>query len=675
MKAALGLIQLQQQITESKRLCLSGKKLLSPAVRQCVSQGWLRSRGLNIPHTGDALPATQDKEATIKSTSKLMQYHYMKFEKLFKDMDQALGAIGAAVFYLNKNLRVYNKGGNREFLRELKRLNISFGACFSEQMVGSTAVSLASRSRKLEFTIGAENYCEALSAFALFCLPPINNPMMNETSMLVIIPLRRLSEQTLSVVSLSIESFLMLSNRLNLPEVDIKDRVLESVLNQRSSIFISVDTDGNILDASDSFYRDMGTNISEIGGKKFSEVYPALKDGIKCLNGGADITSKSVVMPVKDGGEREYMVDFLKIRSEEKQPRGLAIVMTDRKALQKYINKVSNTGPAFTFDKLIGKSDVFERTVQQARSAAAGNSNILIFGESGTGKELFAQSLHNESSRRSKPFVAINCAALPRELLSTELFGYEEGAFTGAKRGGAMGKFEAADGGTLFLDEIAEIPLDMQVLLLRVLEDGVVTRVGGNRAVATDVRVISATNKDLWEYVNDGKFRLDLYYRLNVFTLNIPPLRDRKSDIPLLIDYMLDGFSRSFGKRVTGVSDEVLELMMSYDWPGNVRELRNVIERCMNVTASEVITSKDLPLDFHSRRMRAAQPLPAKPAEQRPEPEPGKTEPLKAESYGEYERELIMKLMIAHRGNKSAVASEMGISRKTLYAKLEKYKI
>ncbi len=232
-----------------------------------------------------------------------------------------------------------------------------------------------------------------------------------------------------------------------------------------------------------------------------------------------------------------------------------------------------------TFEDIIGDSPILKETIESAKKFAAANATVLISGESGTGKELFAQSIHNESSRRKAPFVAINCAALPENLLESELFGYEEGAFTGAKKGGKIGLFEIAHGGTIFLDEIGEMTLPVQARLLRVLQEREIMRLGSDRVIPVDVRIIAATNHKLYQAVAEGKFRSDLYYRLEVLNLEIPPLRARKEDIDLLANHFVNLYAFEEKKSVPALSKKALEKLKKYDWPGNIRELQNVMHK------------------------------------------------------------------------------------------------
>lgn len=246
-----------------------------------------------------------------------------------------------------------------------------------------------------------------------------------------------------------------------------------------------------------------------------------------------------------------------------------------------------------TFDGIIRRSPVMEEVIRQAKRAADMEANVLVTGESGTGKELIAQSIHTYSRRGNGPFVTVNCAAIPQELASSELFGYEEGAFTGARRSGATGKFEQANGGTIFLDEIGDMPLIQQPMLLRVLEEKKVTPLGGSSPKPIDVRVICATNQDLEALVEEKKFRADLFYRLNVLTINIPPLRERREDIVALVEFFTAKLNQEL-KRNLSFSGEALEIMQEYDWPGNVRELKNAVQKLFYLVEDEVVTGDHL---------------------------------------------------------------------------------
>ena len=304
----------------------------------------------------------------------------------------------------------------------------------------------------------------------------------------------------------------------------------------------------------------------------------------------------------------------------------------------------------YRFENIIAKSSKMQRVIEVIKVVAKSNATVLITGESGTGKELVARAVHAQSDRRNKLFVAVSCAALPESLLESELFGHEKGSFTGAYAQ-KKGKFEFADGGTLFLDEIGEMSANIQVHLLRVLEEKEFTRVGGNEPIRVDVRVISATNKDLRKAIEKQEFREDLYYRLNVVNIELPPLRERKEDIPLLADYFLRKFAVENRKEVTEFSPEVIESLVAYDWPGNIRELENAIERAIILSRDSSITTTDLPQENVSLISSASI----------------------GKNLKEVEKTHILNVLRETGENYSEAARILGVSRMTLYNKAKEY--
>jgi transcriptional regulator with PAS, ATPase and Fis domain len=328
------------------------------------------------------------------------------------------------------------------------------------------------------------------------------------------------------------------------------------------------------------------------------------------------------------------------------------------KELKLYKNELAklNSARYFTED-IVGSSQIMIKCKEKIKKIARVSSNVLVLGESGVGKELFAHSIHNESQRKDEPFVSINCSAIPENLLESELFGYEEGSFTGARKGGNVGKFQLANGGTIFLDEIGDMPIHMQVKLLRVLQEKEIERIGGKIPIKINVRVICATHKSLEELIKQNKFREDLYYRLNVLNLEVPPLRSRKEDIPLMVDKFLNAFYMESGL-YRCIPEEVLHVLMNYDWPGNVRELRNVVERiCVN-SEDVNVSINDLPSNIVNSTIKS---------KHRP-----KASGLK-EIMDSIEKDIIMNTLRECSLNKSEAAKKLNIPRATLYRKIEEY--
>ena len=323
------------------------------------------------------------------------------------------------------------------------------------------------------------------------------------------------------------------------------------------------------------------------------------------------------------------------------------------KKSRRLADRILSCKAIYTFNKIIGQNEKFIQIIEYAKKISDSKSTILITGESGTGKEVFAQSIHNHSDRHNETFVAVNCGAIPRNLIESELFGYEEGAFTGAKRGGYAGKFEIADGGTIFLDEIGEMPLDMQIKLLRVIEEGIINKIGSSKQIPVNVRIIAATNKDLRSEAEKGSFRKDLYYRLNVLPVHLPPLRERRDDIPLLINYFMKKASKHLEKNIVEITDSQLEYFINYNWPGNIRELENIVELIIN---TESVPIELLAKNTSSEIFESNVP----------------DECLRLEYM---ERQHIIKVLKRYNGNIAVAAKSLGIGRNTLYRKMNNYSI
>jgi transcriptional regulator with PAS, ATPase and Fis domain len=318
-----------------------------------------------------------------------------------------------------------------------------------------------------------------------------------------------------------------------------------------------------------------------------------------------------------------------------------------------------------TFEDIIGQSPAIVQAKEEAENYAQVDSPLLIYGETGTGKELFAQAIHNASPRKNNPFVAFNCAAIPENLLESELFGYVEGAFTGAKKGGKMGLFEQAHKGTIFLDEIGEISTDIQARLLRILQERKVRRVGDDKLTPIDVRIIVSTNKDLYQLVEKKKFREDLYYRINVLNLNLPPIWERREDVPLLVNFFIKKYRQRLKKVVEGISTESIQILENYTWPGNVRQLENIMERLMVRTQEDYIRTSLVREIMNSL--------------------PGNKLGLNRVGFFKsdisislmgnlegIERNIIKRVIQEEKGNKAATAKRLGIGRTTLWRKLNK---
>ena len=390
----------------------------------------------------------------------------------------------------------------------------------------------------------------------------------------------------------------------------------------------------------------------------------------------------------------EFLCNTRVIRSDQGRTVGLVATFTEMKRATSLAHRMVGSTARYSFGDIIGNSATLKRRLVLAEAAARSDSNVLITGESGTGKEVLAQAVHNGGSRAAGPFVAVNCAAIPRDLLESELFGYDSGAFTGARRGGRLGKFELAEGGTILLDEIGDMPLEMQAKLLRVLQERTTSRLGGSREIPLNCRIISTTNRDLAIEVARGMFRQDLFFRLRVIHIDLPPLRERREDIKFLIEHFLSIYSARMGKQLTTVAPNVMTVMMSYPWPGNIRELEHVLEGEVNLVSTEQITLDEVPVMLElespmsmSRVVPLAQgsvphlvpPYGAPFGGQQlayPTPPFGSQLPFHGnpvKTVSESERDLLEAALVTHRGKIPEVARALGVSRGTVYNKMQTF--
>ncbi|MEH7380143.1 sigma 54-interacting transcriptional regulator [Bacillus sp. JJ1533] len=416
-----------------------------------------------------------------------------------------------------------------------------------------------------------------------------------------------------------------------------------------------------------------GLHREEVLGKHLLEVFPSLNENSSTLlkvirtkqpifhlpqtyknKWGKLIDTVNTTLPIRINGS---FVGAVEIGKDYSKIKDLSNKLMDLQSKVRGVSKKPNEiyGAKYTFHDILTINERFNHVKQQATKVANSSSTVMVYGETGTGKELLVQSIHNESSRRPAPFIAQNCAALPESLLESILFGTVKGSYTGAVD--RAGLFEIAHGGTLFLDEINSMPLELQSRLLRVLEDGMVRRIGSPKALQVDVRVIVALNKYPSECVKAGELRPDLYYRLNVFSLEIPPLRERIEDIPYLVDHFIGLYNHSFQKQVSKVEDEVLELFTHYNWPGNVRELKHIIEHAMIMTEGPTLTKDILPNHLVETQAIAPKAL----------------RPLR-EAIQEMENSLIDAAMKKSAGNINQAAKLLEIPRQTLQYKLQKKK-
>jgi len=437
-------------------------------------------------------------------------------------------------------------------------------------------------------------------------------------------------------------------------ELKTANKFQTAIVESISDGLLTIDNRGIITYLNAAGARMIGINHREVIGRHIQDVVDYRATITEVLADGTGYADKEFFH--KSGrGVLHFIQTAVPIRDENGEIVGVVDAFREAKRVRQMVNQMMGAQANFTFDDFVGRDPKVEDVLRLAKAAAASSSTVLIQGESGTGKEILAQAIHNGSSRREGPFVAINCGAIPRELIESDLFGHEEGAFTGARRGGRPGKFELANGGTIFLDEIGDMPPDMQVKLLRVLQERKLVRVGGSNYIGINVRVLAATHRDLLLEVEEGNFRRDLFYRLNVLWIAMVPLREWLDDLPLLVSHIIDKLNRKLGKATKGVTPSVMERFRGHSWPGNVRELENVLERAMNVSHDDFIDVEYLPKTLW------------KPKETRVALGEGRA------SMKEIEKMAIVNAMEATGGNITRTARVLRISRNTLYSKIRRF--
>lgn len=441
--------------------------------------------------------------------------------------------------------------------------------------------------------------------------------------------------------------------------------MIEIILENAFEWLVVVDNEGTIIYINDNYCRFLEVERDKAIGSHVTNVIENTRMHIVADSGKEEVADLQYIkgnymianrIPIRVDGKVIGAFGSVIFRDTSEWMQMSSHVKNMMSKIQSYIQDI-NTGVKYTLNDIIGESPGMNELKDKAQMIAPSDISILIRGESGTGKELFAHSIHQLSERSGQPFIKVNCAAIPEQLLESELFGYEEGAFTGAKKGGKKGKFQLAHKGTLFLDEIGDMPLNMQAKLLRALQEGEVEAVGSNRVQHVDVRIIAATNRPLEKMMEEKRFRSDLYYRINVVPFQIPPLRERKEDIENLAAFFLGKSTKSSGKRIQGFENEVMQIFRSYSWPGNLRELENVINASTYLSNESWISLQSLPsymkvgnfYDVGSKTLK--------------------------EILEETEKSVLTQSLQTHQDDKRKVAEALGISKSSMYEKLNKYQL
>ncbi len=554
-------------------------------------------------------------------------------------------------------LEVY---GNEEDITRAAGLNLKKGVNMDERSIGTNAMGTAIKEGKAVQVSGVEHYMKNYQRWTCSAAPIFDS----NNNIVGVLNLTAEKDKFLPYVHAIVKTTAKaIENRIH--NYYIQNQLYDaqqyafSIMNHLSFGLIAVDLKGEIHWVNDTACRSLNIRRTKLVNKDITTVFPRWEELKKEIDKDETILDEEEVLNTRNSTEK-YLLSAYSITNQSGDGIGYVISFRPFSRMLRLINKYAQPQLNFTFDKVIYKSKKMKKLVSYAKTVANTPSTILITGESGTGKEVFAQAIHNASDRNNNAFIAINCGAISSSLIESELFGYEEGAFTGASKGGKPGKFEMADKGTLFLDEIGEMPLEMQVKLLRVLQDKTVTRLGSGKAVKVDIRLIAATNKNLEEEVKNGNFRQDLFYRLSVIPLYIPPLRERKMDVPPLFLYFLKVIANKLDRPIPPTGNEMLSKMVKYNWPGNIRELENFAEKAVILSGNmEQLFPNDTEENVSETGddvfiMKDQENLP---------------------TITTVEKQLIERYLEYFENNVTKTAKALGIGRNTLYQKLQKYQI
>lgn len=637
---------------------LSGEVCGPDALRRLIDDSWRRCQTADVDPERDKAPPPLAEEPL----QRLLEEHdelLLAGTPVMAHARQFLDETGTVMVLTTHDGVILNlEGDPSTSAAAAERIRMLPGSSWSEAACGTNAIGTALAIGQPVQIHSAEHYCAGIKRWTCSATV-VRDPYDN--SILGVVDVSGLnSTYNRHSLALVVTTASRIESRLARREMELRYRLLDLCVSRvggsTSDGIILLDRRGNPIKASDR--AQTALNSLSANGRMAAPIelsklkIPASFKG-ELSEGLPDWINHDWLEPIVDNGQKIGAI--LTIPN-----RGLQIGPRRGEAIQ-----IKTTGDKNQhFGRVIGKSPKLREAVDCAQRLAKSNVPILLLGETGVGKDVFANAIHATSITAGEaPFVALNCGAFSRELLTSELFGYSEGSFTGARRGGMMGKIEAASGGTLFLDEIGEMPLDLQPHFLRVLEDGTIFRIGENKARNVSFRLLAATNKDLRKEVSEGRFRMDLYYRIAVAAINIPPLRERVEDIQAISEYFLEKLSVRHGFQRKSLDGSAIELLNRHDWQGNVRELRNVLERAILMSTGPVLTKESLPEEL--RQSSVADSIKVNSINSR----------LDMKSLEQVEKDAIISMIERLGGNMTAVARELGIAKSTLYVKLKKFDI
>lgn len=641
----------QEQIYKEWEAFTAGKEPDRTIISDYILRSWERSKAQDI----NCSHATQNKVSSAELINRVHErWHMLEVAVPYmKKIRSFINDPDSIIFVTNENGIVLELFGDNR-VRELPSAP-QLGSKLLEDTIGTNAVGLCIiENRPLEVW-GAEHYCRTYQSWSGSADVIRDNDGRIIGSLCLLCRWDIVNTHTLGMVAAvagAIERQIIIENTVTEKTLAIKQQ--QAIVELINEGIIVINSQEAITDINSQAGLMLGVSDENVIGKSIYDVILSGVNFLHIMSDGQHIYDREATLKLRSKVFHGTMSTA--IIKHDSMVSGLVITIKESQKIHNLVNRVTGSRAYFTFNDIIGASSSIQECKRLGRTAAKSLSTVLLLGESGTGKELFAQSIHNASDRSGSSFVAVNCGAIPRNLVESELFGYEGGAFTGSKKEGHSGKFELSDGGTIFLDEIGDMPLEAQVHLLRVLQTSEVVRVGGKYPKKVNVRVIAATNHDLKKAVDEKSFRDDLYYRLNVLAIPIPPLREHKEDVKNLVESFVRKIATGMMKTITGVDAEAMRALENYNWPGNIRELENIIERAVNICETAQITVGDLP-DY----------IGGPKALLKVHNEPN--------SLRSKESEAILSALSEHNGNLRVAAKALGIARSTLYEKLKKMNI
>lgn len=632
-------------------------------IRPIIYESWKRSKANKVSHheVKDAkLSPTELRYAFARNETLMSVAHsyIMKLYSYVKGSNFIIALTDSRGFVLDL------VGEDLEIQQRAKKSGLSVGCNRGEEYSGTNGIGTCLATGQPIQIWGREHYIEPHHSYVCSAAP-IRNQFGKIIGCLDVIgPVGSVNSHTLAMVCAAVDGIEKESKmREAYDKISTTNNQMISTIQSITSGILMIDNMGIITHHNAKAMQFLKLPNNNCENENLANILDLKHSQLNLLDLKRDISNREITLKNCLGSTLNLSLSASIIYNTQHEKINTVFVIEEQRQIHKMVSKMSGFTARFTFDSIIGISGQIKQAIAIGKMASQSDSNVLILGESGTGKELMAQSIHNASDRSNGPFIAINCGSLPKGLIESELFGYEGGAFTGANKDGQPGKFELANGGTIFLDEIGDMALELQTTLLRVLQTREVTRIGGRQPKRIDVRIMAATNVNLSESVKSKRFRSDLYYRLNVLSILIPPLRQRTEDIPVLIDYFIKIYNQSLGKKVKGLTAEALNRMVTYNWSGNVRELENIIERALNLTQSEIITEDELPAEFFPEAQNHEVPASV----------PDKSSPSEFVKRREIDR--IIAALEQEEGNITNASVTLGIPKRTLYRKLQKYRI